>query len=149
MNAHRLLCIGVTTLVLAVSSSLRAADGDAEWQKVNDTIEGIKNPKEQPKSRDEVIAMLKQGLTEFDATYAAALKAGPKHPGRWDAALFESMVGQAREIAGVPAPGKAISLDDIIKAEDAKPETKSQASLVSVMMAGEAAEAPGDRKSVV
>lgn len=144
MNAHRLLCIGVTTLVLAVSSSLRAADGDAEWKKVNDVVEGIKNPVEKPKSREEAIAMLKKGLTEFDAAYAAALKAGPNSPSRWDAALFDTMVARAREMAGVPAPAKqAITLDDILKAEDAKPETKSQASLISVMEAAEAAEAPG------
>jgi thiol-disulfide isomerase/thioredoxin len=144
MNAHRLLCIGVTTLVLAVSSSLCAADGDAEWKKVNDVVEGIKNPKEKPKSREEAIAMLKKGLTEFDAAYATALKAGPNSPSRWDAALFESMVGRARTIAGVPAPAKqAITLDDILKAEDAKPEIKSQASLIGVMEASEAAEGPG------
>ena len=144
MNAHRLLCIGVTTFVLAVSSSLRAADGDAEWKKVNDVVEGIKNPKEKPKSREEAIAMLKKGLTEFDAAYATALKAGPNSPSRWDAALFESMVGRARTIAGVPAPAKqAITLDDILKAEDAKPEIKSQASLIGVMEASEAAEGPG------
>ena len=144
MNAHRLLCIGVTTFVLAVSSSLRAADGDAEWKKVNDVVEGIKNPKEKPKSREEAIAMLKKGLTEFDAAYATALKAGPNSPSRWDAALIESMVGRARTIAGVPAPAKqAITLDDILKAEDAKPEIKSQASLIGVMEASEAAEGPG------
>ncbi|MDI1311484.1 TlpA disulfide reductase family protein [Prosthecobacter sp.] len=143
MNAHRLLCIGVTTLVLAVSFSLRAADGDAEWKKVNDAMEGIKNPTEQPKSREEAIAMLKKGLTEFDAAYATALKAEPNNPSRWDAALFETMVGRAREFAGVPAPSKqAITLEEILKAEDAKPETKSQASLVSVMEAAEAAESP-------
>ncbi len=144
MNAHRLLCIGVTTFVLAVSSSLRAADGDAEWQKVNDVVEGIKNPKEKPKSRDEAIALLKTGLTNFDAAYAAAMKAAPTNPARWEAALFETMVGRAREMAGVPAPAKvAITLADILKAEDAKPETKSQASLIDVMESAEAAEGPG------
>jgi len=144
MNAHRFLCIGVTTLVLAVTSSLRAADGDVEWKKVNDIVESIKNPTEKPKSREEAITMLKKGLTEFDVAYAAALNAGPSNPFRWDAALFETMVGRAREVAGVPAPAKqAITLEDILKAEDAKPETKSQASLISVMEAAEAAEAPG------
>lgn len=144
MNAHRLLCIGVTTLVLAVSSSLRAADGDAEWQKVNDVIEGLKNPKEKPKSRDEAVAFLKKALTEFDTAHAAALKAGPGHPARWDAALFEKMIGRAREMAGVPAPEKsAIGIADIIKAEDAKPETKSQASVIDVMESLETADAPG------
>ena len=144
MNAHRLLCIGVTTFVLAISSSLRAADGDAEWKKVDDIVESIKNPQEKPKSREEAIAMLKKGLTEFDAAYATALKAGPNNASRWDAALFDAMTGRVREITGVAAPEKkAITLDDILKAEDAKPETKSQASLIGVMEASEAAEAAG------
>lgn len=144
MNAHRLLAIGVSALLLTVSSSLCAADGDAEWQKVNDVVEGLKNPKEKPKSREEAIAKLKTGLTEFDAAYAAAMKAAPKNPARWEAALFEMMVGRAREIAGVPAPTKsAITPADILKAEDAKPETKSQASIIDVMESAEAAEAPG------
>jgi len=144
MNAHRLLCIGVTTLVLAVTSSLRAADGDAEWKKVNDIVDGVKNPSEKPKSRDDAIALLKKGLTEFDAAYATAMKAGPNNPSRWDAGLFDLMVGRAREIAGVPAPAKqAITIEDILKAKDAKPETKSQASLIGVMEAAEAAEGPG------
>ena len=144
MNAHRLLCIGVTTFVLTVSSSLRAADGDAEWKKVDDIVEGIKNPKEKPKSREDAIAMLKTGLTEFDAAYATALKAGPNNASRWDAALFEAMTGRVREITGVAAPAKtAITLEDILKAEDAKPETNSQASLIGVMEAADAAEAPG------
>lgn len=144
MNAQRLLRIGVMTLVLAVSSSLRAADGDAEWQKVTDVVEGIKKPKEQPKSREEAISKLKDGLIEFDAAYAAALKAAPTNPLRWDAALFDAMTRRVREIAGVPAPEKApITLADILKAEDAKPEVKSQASLIEVMEAVEEAEAPG------
>lgn len=141
MNAHRLLCIGVTTFFLATSSFLHAANGDAEWQKVDDIVESIKNPKDKPKSRDEAIALLKKGLAEFDSAHAAAMKAAPENPTRWDAALFEMMVGRAREVAGVPAPEKkAVSLDDILKAADAKPATKSQASLMSVMEAAEAAE---------
>lgn len=144
MNAHRLFCACAMTLVLAFSSSLQAADGDAEWQKVNEAIESIKDPKVKPQSRDEAIAMLKKGLTEFDASYAAALKAGPNNPARWDAGLFAAMLGRVREMSGVAGPEKeAISLDDIVKAEDAKPETRSQASLASVMIASDALDAPG------
>jgi thiol-disulfide isomerase/thioredoxin len=141
MNAHRLLRIGVTTLVLTASSFLHAATGDAEWQKVEDVVQSIKNPKERPKSRDEAIAQLKKGLTEFDAAYAAAMKAAPENPARWDAALFEQRVGGAREFAGVPAPEKkAVSFEDIIKAPDAKPATKSQASALYVLKGAEAVE---------
>jgi thiol-disulfide isomerase/thioredoxin len=144
MNAHRLLRIGVTTFVLAISSLIQAADGDAEWQKVSDAMESLKNPKEQPKSREDAVAFLKKGITDFDTAHAAALKAAPKHPARWDAALFELMVGRAREIAAVPAPAKAVvSVADILKAEDAKPETKSEASVIDVMESLEAADSPG------
>ena len=88
--------------------------------------------------------MLKSGLTSFDAAYATAVKAAPKHPTRWDAALFEVMVERAREMAGVAAPQKStVTLDDILKAEDAKPTTKSQASLMKVMTALEAVEKSG------
>jgi len=144
MNAHRLLRIGATILILAVSSSLCAADGDAEWQKVTDAIESIKNPKERPKSREEAVAKLKAGLSEFDPAHAAATKAAPGHPARYDAALFDAMVSRARGIAGVPAPAKpAVTLAEILKAADAKPETKSQASVIDVMESLEAADAPG------
>ncbi len=142
MNVHRLFCIGVTTLVLTISSSLRAADGDADWKKVNDVIEDIKNPKVKPQSDDEAMAMLKKSIKEFDANYEAAMKTAPANPARWDVALFASMLGRVREMVNVPAPEQPISLADILKAEDAKPETKSQASLTLVMVASDAAMAP-------
>ena len=144
MNLRSLLHIGVTTLVLAVSSILHAADGDAEWQKVTDAMEEIKSPKNRPQSRAEAIEKLKTGLKNFDAAYAAAMKAAPSNPARWDAVVFEAMMGQARQFTGVPAPEKpALTLQDVLKAEDAKPETKSQASVVDLMESLEAAEAPG------
>ncbi|WP_395735784.1 TlpA family protein disulfide reductase [Prosthecobacter sp.] len=144
MNTHRLLRIGVTTLVLAASSLLHAAAGDAEWKKVEEIVDGIKQPKTRPKSREEAIALLKTGLTEFDAACAAAMKVAPENPARWDAVLFNVMVERARSLAGVPAPeNKVGSLEDVLKAADAKPETKSQASLMSVMEAADAAESPG------
>lgn len=144
MIAHRLLQIGVMTLVVAFSPSLSALEGDTEWQKVSDAVEGIKNPKTKPTSREEAITMLKSGLTSFDTAYAAAVNAAPKHPTRWDAALFEVMVERAREMAGVQAPQKStVTLDDILKAEDAKPATKSQASVVRVMTELETVESSG------
>lgn len=144
MKAHRLLSIGVATLLATMSSSLRAADGDAEWQKVSDAIEAIKSPKQRPKSREEAIEFLKTSLKAFDDAFAAAMTAAPKNPGRYDAALFESMVGRARQMAGVAAPSTAaVSLDEIIQAADAKPETKSEASFINVMQSLEAVEEAG------
>ncbi|MBE7496626.1 MAG: TlpA family protein disulfide reductase [Verrucomicrobiaceae bacterium] len=145
MKAHRLLSLGIATLLAAMSSSLRAADGDAEWQKVTDAIEAIKSPKQRPKSREEAIEFLKTSLKAFDDALAAAMKAAPKNPGRYDAALFESMVGRARQMAGVNAPETPpVTLEEIIRAEDAKPETKSEASFINVMQSLEAAEESGD-----
>lgn len=132
-------------MLVTVSSSVRAADGDAEWQKVSEAMNAIKSPKQRPKSREEAIEFLKTALKTFDDAVAAAVKAAPKNPGRYDAALFEAMVGRAREMAGVAAPGMpAVTLDDILKAEDAKPETKSEASFITVMQSLEAAEESGD-----
>ncbi|WP_395743319.1 TlpA family protein disulfide reductase [Prosthecobacter sp.] len=144
MNAFRHLCIGVTTLVLAVSPSLRAADGDAEWKKVGEIIETIKNPKENPQTSETARIMLKHSLADFDAAYAAAMKAAPTSPERWDVALFAAMLGRVRELAGAPAPEKElVSLEEVIKATDAKPETRSQASVAMVMIASDTALAPG------
>lgn len=144
MNASRFLSIGVAALLVTVSSSVRAADGDAEWKKVSEAMEELKSPKERPKSREEAIEFLKKGLKAFDDALAAATKAAPKNPARYDAALFESMVGRAREMAGVNVSAKpAVTLEEIIQAADAKPETKSEASFISVMQAYEATEESG------
>lgn len=144
MNASRFLSIGAAALLVTVSSSVRAADGDAEWKKVSEAMEELKSPKERPKSREEAIEFLKKGLKAFDDALAAATKAAPKNPARYDAALFESMVGRAREMAGVNVSAKpAVTLEEIIQAADAKPETKSEASFISVMQAYEATEESG------
>lgn len=141
MFTHRLLRLGLTSLVLSVSGILFSAEGDAEWQKVTEAVDGLKDPKVKPTSREEAVTLLKSGLTAFDAAYAAALKAAPNHPTRWDAALFEIMVGRARQMAQVPAPEKpAVTLADIINAPDARQETKGQASIMELMESAQAAE---------
>lgn len=144
MKAYRLITLGVTTLVLAVSSFSHAAEGDAEWQRVTEAMESLKNPKEEPKSREDAMAQLKAGLKAYDDAHTAALKAAPKHPTRWDAALFETMVARAREMVGAAAPATPVaSLEDIQKADDAKAETKAMASLVDVMESVDAATGEG------
>lgn len=147
MNTSRFLRIGAILLILAGVSPIRAAGGDAEWQKVAKVIESIRNPQERPKTRDEAIANLKKGLTEFDAAKAAAMKADPTNPARWDAALFELTSVRGRQITGVPVPEKIPTLADILQAADAKPETKSRASAMSVMEAAAALDAPGSDTS--
>jgi thiol-disulfide isomerase/thioredoxin len=144
MKFNRLLISGLASLCLFVSLHTTAAEGDAEWQKVTEAVESLKNPKVKPTSREEAVAMLKTGLTSFDTAYAAALKAAPNHPVRWDAALFEIMVGRARAMAEVPAPQKAeVTLADILNAPDARPETKAQASIMDLMESAQAAESAG------
>jgi thiol-disulfide isomerase/thioredoxin len=144
MNASRFLSIGVAALLVTVSPSLSAVDGGAEWEKVSVAIQELKSPKQPPKSREEAVEFLKKGLNDFDAAVAAAMKAAPTNPARYDAALFETMVGRAREMAGVAAPAKpAVTLEEILKAEDAKPETKSEASFISVMQSLEKVEETG------
>jgi len=131
MNAHRLLQIGVTTLVLTISSSLVAAPGDDEWKKVEDSIESIKNPKERPKSREEAIAHLKAGLKDFDAAYAEAIKASDKNPARWTAAVFNSEIDKARDIVGAPkVENVTAELEALVKAPDASSENKTTAEKV-------------------
>lgn len=128
MKHSLLLRIGVATLFVAVSSSLMAAAGDAEWKKVEAALDTIKNPKEKPKSRDEAIANLKAGLKEFDAAYADAMKASPTNPVRWSAAVFNSKVERSRAIVGAPpVENLQAELEALVKAGDASAEDKAAA----------------------
>jgi thiol-disulfide isomerase/thioredoxin len=128
MNAHRLLQIGVTTLVLTISSSLLAAPGDDEWKKVEEAIKAIKKPKEKPKSREEAFANFKAGLKDFDAAYAAAMKASDKNPARWTAVVFNSQVEKSRDTVGAPAfENLTAELEALVKAPDASSENKTAA----------------------
>lgn len=128
MKHSLLLCIGVATLFVAVSSSLMAAAGDAEWKKVDEALTAIKQPKEKPKSRDEAIASLKAGFKELDAAYAAAMKASTTNPVRWSAAVFNAKVEKTRGIVGAPpVENLAAELEALVKAPDASAEDKTAA----------------------
>ena len=128
MKHSLLLRIGVATLFVAVSSSLMAAVGDAEWKKVEAALDAIKNPKEKPKSRDEAIANLKAGLKEFDAAHADAMKASTANPVRWSAAVFNAKVEKSRGIVGAPPVENLVAeLEALVKAGDASAEDKAAA----------------------
>ena len=128
MKISLLLRIGVATLFVAVSSSLMAAAGDAEWKKVEDAITSIKEPKVKPKTRDEAIANLKAGLKVFDAAYADAMKASKANPARWSAAVFNAMIDKTRVIVGAaPVENLGAELEALIKAADASSEEKAAA----------------------
>lgn len=128
MKTSFLLRVGVATLFVAISSSLLAAAGDAEWKKVTEAIEAIKQPKERPKSREEAIANLKAGLKDFDAAYAAAMKTSDKNPARWSAAAFNASVDKARAIVGAPpVENLTAELEALTAASDASSEDKAAA----------------------
>jgi thiol-disulfide isomerase/thioredoxin len=115
-------------LFVAVSASLMAAAGDAEWKKVEEAITAIKQPKVKAKSRDEAIANLKAGLKEFDAAYATAMKASAENPLRWTAAVFNAKLEKSRGIVGAPpVENLAAELEKLVKAADASTEDKAEA----------------------
>ena len=128
MKNFLLLRIGVATLFVAVSSSLMAAAGDAEWKKVEQAIISIKQPKVKPKSREEAIANLKAGLKELDVARATAMKASAKNPVRWSAAVFNAKIEKSRAIVGAPpVENLAAELEEVVKAADASAEDKAEA----------------------
>ncbi len=149
MKISFLLRVGVATLFVAVSSSLLAAAGDAEWKKVTEAIEAIKQPKERPKSREEAIANLKAGLKDFDAAYAAAMKTSDKNPARWSAAAFNASVDKARAIVGAPpVENLTAELEALTAASDASSEDKAAAEkmLKSIKATAELKSKPLDMK---
>ncbi len=112
--------------------------GDAEWQKVEEAMNLLKQPKERPKTREEMTALMRTGLHAFDEARAMALKAAPQHPMRWDAALFDNMASGARKAIGIPATEPEVSLAEIIAAVDAKPSTKGDASALDLLKSASA-----------
>ena len=149
MKTSFLLRVGVATLFVAISSSLLAAAGDAEWKKVTEAIEAIKQPKERPKSREEAIANLKAGLKDFDAAYAAAMKTSDKNPARWSAAAFNASVDKARAIVGAPpVENLTAELEALTAASDASSEDKAAAEkmLKSIKATAELKSKPLDMK---
>jgi thiol-disulfide isomerase/thioredoxin len=149
MKTSFLLRVGVATLFVAISSSLLAAAGDAEWKKVTEAIEAIKQPKERPKSREEAIANLKAGLQDFDAAFAAAMKASDKNPARWSAAAFNATIDKARGIVGAPpVENLTAELEALTAASDASSEDKAAAEkmLKSIKATAELKSKPLDMK---
>ncbi len=132
----------LATVFVTLSSPLMAA-GEAEWQKVQEAMSHLREPKERPKSREEAMTMIKSGLQSFDEARAAALKAAPDHPLRWDAAVFDFTARRIRDAVGVPATLPPVVMADVLQAADAKPEVKGQASVIDLMETSREAEGPG------
>jgi len=132
MKLHTIL---LAALAFATAQPLTADDSaDALWQKVEDAMNGIKKPAQRPKSREEAVANFKKGLAEFDTAEAAFLAKAPNDARRWKAVLFAAQTSKPREIVGLPAKGDPTAgLADILKAGDADPETKGDASAILVL----------------
>ena len=128
MKTSSLIRVGVTALLVTVSASLSAAPGDAEWKKVDDAIEAIRNPTVKPKTREEAIKGLKSGLKEFDDAHAAAMKVSQDNPARWSAAVLNAKLANAREIVGAdPVKDLDKEVEAAATATNARSEDKAEA----------------------
>jgi len=115
----------------------RASAGDAAWAEFEKMLNG---PTEQPKSREDAIAMMKEHLIKLDKMAIEFLQNYPHDPRRWKLPLTMMDSNRLRPLVGLPA--KSLSenktmLADILAAPDADAETKSVASYNSVVIAAE------------
>ena len=124
-------------LSFAETKPAPVAGGDALWQKVEDVMAEMKNPKERPKSREEQMAKLKTGLVSFDEAVAKFEEKNPKDARRWKSRLFAATTADLRTRIGLPAKGDMQSgLKEIVAAADADKETKGDASAILVLESG-------------
>lgn len=133
--------IGVTAFGCLSLAGTVLAKEEATWDTVAEVVTAIQNPKPEPATKEESIEILSKGLVAFDKAYAAAMKADPTNPMRWEAALFDAMTRPSRQIIGLPPPKKThFTLTDILQASDAPARTKAKASYLNVMNAADAPE---------
>lgn len=111
------------------------AAADASWQKVEDAMNAMREPKERPKNQADFIALVKKALPDFDQAFSEFVKAHPKDARRWEARLFEATTGQIRERVGLAAPKQDLvtSLKEIVAAPDADAASKGDASAIIVL----------------
>jgi thiol-disulfide isomerase/thioredoxin len=133
MKSHPFMAFVALLCFIPASLFSQATVGDAEWQMVEETMNLLKQPKERPKTREEMTELMRTGLKAFDQARALAMKAAPQHPMRWEAALFDNMASGARKAVGVPATEPEVSLAEIMAAVDAKPTTKGDASALDLL----------------
>ena len=144
MNARRLLCIGITNVVLVISCSLTAAEGDREWKRVEEIVSDITSPSERVETPQARIARLQTSFAKYDAACAAALKVNPRNPERYSAAIFDAMCARLRESIHVPSPAKdAISLSELSAAPDIGAQERYLAGYYEVLSLADQAESPG------
>ncbi|MBX7206701.1 MAG: TlpA family protein disulfide reductase [Verrucomicrobiaceae bacterium] len=126
------LCLAAGISLAETKSAAPAAD--ALWQKVEEVMNGMKNPKERPKSREEAMAMFKKGLEDFDAAVAKLEAKNPKDVRLWKARLFAATTAGVREKVGLPAKGELMKgLKEIVASAEADKDTKGEASAILVL----------------
>ncbi len=117
-------------------SSYKTAD--ALWKRIEELQE---EPKVQPKSQDEMLAIVKTWFSAQSAAAAAFVKAYPKDPRRYAARLIELQAGlQLGQLPGADA-AKKTNADEVLKeieviiaAADAPEEAKGEATFIRTMM---------------
>ena len=115
----------------------KAASADAAWAILEKELRG---PAEQPKSRDEAMAMMKANIQKVDALAADFDSKYPDDPRRWK--MVTQLVGsyQLRQIVGLPAKTSSDARDalqQVLAAPNADAETKALASFTTVATFGE------------
>ena len=119
-----------------------AAGGDALWQKVEEVMAEMKDPKERPKTREEAMEKLKSGLLSFDKAVASFEQKNPTDARRWKSKLFAATTADLRVRIGLPAKGDMQSgLKEIVAAADADKDTKGDASAILILESGRDIEA--------
>lgn len=114
-----------------------AGTADAAWAEIEKVLPG---PSEQPKSREEAIALMKAHLTKLDSMSAVFGASFPKDPRRWKLAMALVDSYRIRQIVGLPEKTLAeakTALAEIMAAPDADAETKSVASYNTVVILAE------------
>jgi thiol-disulfide isomerase/thioredoxin len=141
----RLLFVAVclsACLSFAETKSVPAAGSDALWQKVEEVMAEMKDPKERPKTREEAMEKLKSGLLSFDKAVASFEQKNPTDARRWKSKLFAATTADLRVRIGLPAKGDMQSgLKEIVAAADADKDTKGDASAILVLESGRDIEA--------
>ncbi len=123
-----------TCLSSAETKPASPPGGDALWQKVEDEMAEMKNPKERPKSREDAMEKIKKGVVSFDKAVAAFEAAHPKDARRWKAKLFDATIAELRPRLGLPAKGEMqAGLKEVVAAPDADKETRGDASAILVL----------------
>ncbi len=122
---------------------------EALWEEVEAAIDGLQNPVLQPRSREEAVSLFREGIEAFDKAYAAFIKDVPTDSRRWIARLFAAKIAASRPLVGLEEAGTLLEiLDEILEADDAAAEVKSEASAAQLIeTANTAKESEATRKA--